>query len=313
MSAFTPPSAYEVFVHFIARVFWLCFAPRALGVTSMRWGDGDARRREATRVRVGAERALDRALDRVSLTSRRHVKERLGDHLRQCEAIVREFGATKEVVLAARAHSAYGSEWFPFPFASVRQREAIEAIVGSEAEKFMFLYATTSATTWFRSGLREWGDGIRERNARASARESDGGRATGARTVEGKRTEAVNFYTGQRRELRAYDAAMLTVMHAGDIASVVRPTRAGRSTATAFATALIRRAADLLDVDGTKASVALARRFRTKAVRDIRTLLVVDYADVGDERMDEIDERLLGDLEKTRFDVVFFARATGVF
>ena len=163
----------------------------------------------------------------------------------------------------------------------------------------MFLYATTSQRLWYRAALRRNSDSV---------------------GADGPSMTAVNFYTGQEMRLRARDSAMLSLMHAADILSVLIPKREP-TLALACVSRLLRNAAALLDADGSPACATLANTLRTRVIADVLTTSCTRHRHEDDaafaeprsmERVDAKCERLARSLRNTRSDVVFVLRATGV-
>jgi len=71
-----------------------------------------------------------------------HGRRTLFDHLIGTEAIVRRWGASKDVCKAALFHSVYGTEFFKNAPLTVRNRRKIRKHLGPQAEHLVFVFCT---------------------------------------------------------------------------------------------------------------------------------------------------------------------------
>lgn len=133
----------------------------------------------------------------------RHMNGKTFDaHLEEVAALLRAWGAPEACATAGLGHTVYGSEAFPVRLKRFVDRKSTRAAVGTWAERLMFAYATTSQRKWYRAMVSE---------------EFDGGRGEST-----PKFAAINFYTGERREMSDLEGAMLTLMHAADVYSVLK-------------------------------------------------------------------------------------------
>ena len=290
----------------LARIAWFAFgwtcawSVDARERDGCRWGCSDAEDHDEDvfSARTSSE-ALECACRAVGAGRMGHVRESFDAHLRRVASTLASWDVPDAVLVAGYGHTVYGSELFPAQLASFDRRRDVRALVGSSAERYMFLYATTSQRLWYRAALRRNSDSV---------------------GADGPSMTAVNFYTGQEMRLRARDSAMLSLMHAADILSVLIPKREP-TLALACVSRLLQNAAELLDADGSPACATLANTLRTRVIADVLTTSCTRHRHEDDaafaeprsmERVDAECERLARSLRDTRSDVVFVLRATGV-
>ena len=303
MAALRRTNVFECVAFVVARVVWFAFgvtcawSVRASARADARWDADDAHGArddgDVFTARVDSGR-LQRALSAVGVRAMGHVRESFDAHLSRVRSTLASWDVPEAVCVAGLGHTVYGSELFPVQLASFDRRRDVRAMVGAHAERYMFLYATASQKWWYRAMTRR------------SAPQGDGARSM----------TAVNFYSGQEMRVSACDAAMLSLMHAADIVSVLpKPPRA-TTRALAFVVLLIQSAAELLDDDGSSASVALAKTLRTRAIPDVLATTSPSNAHAekasARRRAEAECGRLTPSLRSTRSDVIFVLRATGI-
>lgn len=63
-------------------------------------------------------------------------------HLERVHALLGEWGARPAVRLAGLGHAYYGTDGFPTALGDMAQREKLAAIIGDEAERLVYFYAS---------------------------------------------------------------------------------------------------------------------------------------------------------------------------
>ncbi|MGH3256429.1 MAG: DUF6817 domain-containing protein [Streptosporangiaceae bacterium] len=63
-------------------------------------------------------------------------------HLKRVHALLTQWGTTPVVQLAGLCHAYYGTDGFPTTLGDVAQREELAAIIGEEAERLVYFYAS---------------------------------------------------------------------------------------------------------------------------------------------------------------------------
>lgn len=155
--------------------------------------------------KANANASMREILDDGRAERVRHINGKTFDaHLEEVAALLRAWGAPEAVNVAGLGHTVYASEAFPVRLKRFVDRKSTRAAVGTWTERLMFAYATTSQRKWYRAMVSE---------------EFDGGRGE---TTTTPKFVAVNFYTGERREMSDLEGAMLTLMHAADVYSVLK-------------------------------------------------------------------------------------------
>ena len=71
-----------------------------------------------------------------------HLFGDLLSHLLGTEALVRDWGGSEVLALAALGHAAYGTDGFEEHFLSTADRPALAAVIGPEAEALVYFYAS---------------------------------------------------------------------------------------------------------------------------------------------------------------------------
>lgn len=237
----------------------------------------------------------------------RHMNGKTFDaHLEEVAALLRAWGAPEACATAGLGHTVYGSEAFPVRLKRFVDRKSTRAAVGTWTERLMFAYATTSQRKWYRAMVSE---------------EFDGGRGESTPTPK---FVAINFYTGERREMSDLEGAMLTLMHAADVYSVLkRDVEVDEMrVAVGFVLRLIvvasegvqRAARQTANVDVRNALTKLHRHLDETVVRDIMSSSVrvaPSYSKLSSVRDSGI-EAATKTLRRARTDVGLVLRATGV-
>lgn len=237
----------------------------------------------------------------------RHMNGKMFDaHLEEVAALLRAWGAPEAVSVAGLGHTVYGSEAFPVRLKRFVDRKSTRAAVGTWAERLMFAYATTSQRKWYRAMVSE---------------EFDGGR--GESTPTTSKFTANNFYTGERREMSDLEGAMLTLMHAADVYSVLkRDVEADEMrVAVGFVLRLIvvasegvqRAARQTANVNVRNALTKLHRYLSETVVRDIvsssvRRASISNLLSIRDSGIEAATKTL----RRARTDAGLVLRATGV-
>lgn len=224
-------------------------------------------------------------------------------HLEEVAALLRAWGAPEACATAGLGHTVYGSEAFPVRLKRFVDRKSTRAAVGTWTERLMFAYATTSQRKWYRAMVSE---------------EFDGGRGEPT-----PKFVAINFYTGERREMSDLEGAMLTLMHAADVYSVLkRDVEADEMrVAVGFVLRLIvvasegvqRAARQTANVDVRNALTKLHRHLDETVVRDIASSSVrgAPSSNLSSVRDSGI-EAATKTLRRARTDAGLVLRATGV-
>ncbi|MEV4319066.1 alpha/beta hydrolase [Actinocrispum sp. NPDC049592] len=73
-----------------------------------------------------------------------HPGGNLLDHLQRVRSLVRDWGGSRRLRLAALCHATYGTDGFPPALLPLDQRARLRAAIGPEAEAFVYLYAACS-------------------------------------------------------------------------------------------------------------------------------------------------------------------------
>ena len=234
----------------------------------------------------------------------RHMNGKTFDaHLEEVAALLRAWGAPECVATAGLGHTVYGSEAFPVRLKRFGDRKSTRAAVGTWTERLMFVYATTSQRKWYRAMVSE---------------DFDGGRGE---TLPPKFV-ATNFYSGERREMSDLEGAMLTLMHAADVYSVLKRDAVDEmSVAVGFVLRLIvaasegvqRAARQTANVDVQNALTKLHRHLDETVVRDIVSSSVrgassSDLLSIRDSGIEAATKTL----RRARTDAGLVLRATGV-
>jgi hypothetical protein len=84
------------------------------------------------------------------------------EHLRRVSALLERWGVSPAVRLAGLSHAYYGTDGFPTSLGAVERREELAAVVGTEAEKLVYLYAGCDRTFSY-PNLAEPEGGFRDR------------------------------------------------------------------------------------------------------------------------------------------------------
>jgi len=63
-------------------------------------------------------------------------------HLKRVHALLAEWGARPVVRLAGLCHAYYGTDGFPAALGDIAQREELAAMIGEEAERLVYFYAS---------------------------------------------------------------------------------------------------------------------------------------------------------------------------
>ncbi len=70
-------------------------------------------------------------------------------HLLGTEALVRAWGGSELLAMAALGHAAYGTDGFEGHFLSTAERPALAAVIGTEAEALVYFYASCDRDVFY--------------------------------------------------------------------------------------------------------------------------------------------------------------------
>ena len=90
---------------------------------------------------VRRERAKQLLLNRRA-DSVAHLNGYLLDHLERTEGLLASWGCSREVSTAGLCHAVYGTDGFPTALLGLDERANLSAVVGSEVEELVYLYAS---------------------------------------------------------------------------------------------------------------------------------------------------------------------------
>jgi hypothetical protein len=80
---------------------------------------------------------LNRRADSVA-----HLNGYLLDHLERTEGLLLSWGCSRDVSTAGLCHAVYGTDGFPTALLGLNERDVLAAVVGSEVEALVYLYAS---------------------------------------------------------------------------------------------------------------------------------------------------------------------------
>ncbi len=94
---------------------------------------------------------LFKALQDMGAGEFQHLNGTLEAHLRGTHALLREWGAPTHVCTAGLYHAAYGTAGFDEAMASLAQRPAIAHLMGTDAERLVYLYGCCDRARYYPS------------------------------------------------------------------------------------------------------------------------------------------------------------------